>query len=145
MCRSSHRKCSIKKAALKDFAIFKGKHLCWSLFLIKAFRPAILLKRNSNTGVLLRILQNILRTPVLKNICECLLLKLILVFVFIEFLLLEEKLKKLFFCSVTFEEILLFACTLAILVFICKWTFCYLAVCKRLGPYTRGTKNEVFQ
>ena len=30
-----------KKAVLKNFAIFTGKHLCWSLFLIKlqAFRP----------------------------------------------------------------------------------------------------------
>ena len=32
-CRSSHRRCSVKK--LYDFAIFTGKHLCWSLFLIK--------------------------------------------------------------------------------------------------------------
>ena len=33
--RSSHRSCSIKKAVLNNFAIFTGKHLCWSLFLIK--------------------------------------------------------------------------------------------------------------
>ena len=26
-----------KKAVLKDFAIFTGKHLCWSFFLIKLF------------------------------------------------------------------------------------------------------------
>ena len=25
----------MKEAALKDFTIFTGKHLCWSLFLIK--------------------------------------------------------------------------------------------------------------
>ena len=39
--------------SLKNFAIFTGKHLCWGLFLIKlqAFRPAIFLKRDSNTGV----------------------------------------------------------------------------------------------
>ena len=29
------RKCSLKKAFLKDFANFAGKHLCLSLFLIK--------------------------------------------------------------------------------------------------------------
>ena len=51
--RSSHRRCSIYKDISKNFAIFTGKHLCWSLFLIKlqAFRPT------------------------LKNICEQLLLK----------------------------------------------------------------------
>ena len=39
--RRSHWRCSIKKAVLKNFAIFTGKHLCWSLFLVKlqAFRP----------------------------------------------------------------------------------------------------------
>ena len=47
-----------KKAALKNFAIFTGNHLCWSLFLIKlkALRPATLLKRDSNAGVFLLIL-----------------------------------------------------------------------------------------
>ena len=42
-----------KKAVLTNIAIFKGKHLCMSLFLIKlkAFRPATLLKRDSNTGL----------------------------------------------------------------------------------------------
>ena len=45
----------MKEAVLKDFAIFTGKHLCWSLFLIKllAFRGATLLKGDSNTGVFL--------------------------------------------------------------------------------------------
>ena len=32
LCRSSHRKCSIKKAFLKSFAIFIGKSLYWSIF-----------------------------------------------------------------------------------------------------------------
>ena len=50
---SSHRWRSVKKAVLKNFAIFKGKHLCWSLPLIKlqAIRPATLQKRDSNTGL----------------------------------------------------------------------------------------------
>ena len=33
--RSSHRMCSVKIGVLKSFASFTGKHLCWSLFLIK--------------------------------------------------------------------------------------------------------------
>ena len=32
---SSHPRCSIKWAVLKNFAIFTGKQLCWSLFFIK--------------------------------------------------------------------------------------------------------------
>ena len=35
--RSSHRKCSVKKGVLKNFAKFTGKHLCQSLFLIKLY------------------------------------------------------------------------------------------------------------
>ena len=47
-----------KKAVLKNFAVFIGKHFCSSLFLIKlqAFRPATLLKRDSDTDVFLLIL-----------------------------------------------------------------------------------------
>ena len=43
----------------KNFANFTGKHLCWSLFLIKVqdFRAATLLKRDSNTDVFLWNLQ----------------------------------------------------------------------------------------
>ena len=46
-----------KKAVLKSF--FR-KHLCWSLFLTKmqAYRPANLLKRNSNTGLFLAVIRN---------------------------------------------------------------------------------------
>ena len=47
--RSSHRRCSIKKAVLKNFTKFTGKHLRQSLFFNKvaALRPATLLKRKS--------------------------------------------------------------------------------------------------
>ena len=40
-----------KIGVLKNFAIFTGKHLCWSLFLIKypAFRATTLLKEDFNT------------------------------------------------------------------------------------------------
>ena len=60
ICRSSHRRYSVKKGVLKDFANFTGKHLCRSLFLIKlqAFRPANLLKRYFNTGNFLWNLRN---------------------------------------------------------------------------------------
>ena len=58
--RNSHRKCSMKKAVINNFAIFTGKHLCWSFFLIKLqpWRTGTLLKRDSNAGVFLRILHN---------------------------------------------------------------------------------------
>ena len=48
----------IKKAILRGFAIFTGKHPCWSLFFIKlqTFGPATSLKRDSYTPVFL--LQN---------------------------------------------------------------------------------------
>ena len=41
------------KVALKNFSIFTREHLCWSLFLIKlhAWKPASLLRTNSNTSV----------------------------------------------------------------------------------------------
>ena len=46
------------KKAVKNFAIFTGKHLSWSLFLTKlqAFRPDS--KRDSDAGVFLWILRN---------------------------------------------------------------------------------------
>ena len=51
--RSIHQRCSIKKAVLKNFAIFIRKHLRWSLFLIKlqASKHATLLKRDSNIDI----------------------------------------------------------------------------------------------
>ena len=41
--RNNHQRCSIKKKKFKNFALFTGKHLSWSLFLIKlqAFSSAI--------------------------------------------------------------------------------------------------------
>ena len=40
---------------IQDMAIFTGKHLCWFLFSTKlrTFRPATLLKEDSNTSVFL--------------------------------------------------------------------------------------------
>ena len=56
-----------KKAVLKNFTIFTGKHQCWCLF-FKTF-----LKRDYKTGVS-GSLAKYSRLPNLKNICELLLL-----------------------------------------------------------------------
>ena len=48
--RSRHQRCPVKKAILKNFITFRRRHLFRSFFLIKLhdFRPATLLKRDSN-------------------------------------------------------------------------------------------------
>ena len=62
-----------KIVVLKNFAIFTGKHSYWSFFFIKlqVIRPAALLKRDSNTGVFLWILQNFSEQLLLQNISSC--------------------------------------------------------------------------
>ena len=62
--RSSRLQMFFKVGVLKSYAIFAGKHLRWSLFLInlQSFGPATLLKRNSDKGAFLCILQKFLRT-----------------------------------------------------------------------------------
>ena len=57
--RSSHRRCSIKKDIIKDFAKFTGKHLRWSIFFnkVESLKPETLLKRDSNPGAFLWILR----------------------------------------------------------------------------------------
>ena len=72
--RSSHQRCSVKKGFLKNVANFTGMHLCWSLFLItlQIFRPVTLLKRYSNIDSMKFV--KFLKTPLLNNICERLLL-----------------------------------------------------------------------
>ena len=62
--RQSHRRCSVKRGVLKNFANFTGKHLCWRLFLtmLQSFSPATFLKRDSNPGVLLRSLEHFQNT-----------------------------------------------------------------------------------
>ena len=42
--RSSHRRCSIQKAVLRNFAIFTGKQLWWSFFWLKNYIIIITLK-----------------------------------------------------------------------------------------------------
>ena len=62
--RSSCLQLFFKIGYPKIFAIFTGKHLCWSLFLMKqpTFRAAPVLKEDSSTGVFLRILQKLFKT-----------------------------------------------------------------------------------
>ena len=75
--RSSLRRCSIKKGVLKNFAKFTGKHLCQGLFSNKVggLRPATLLKKRLWHGCFPVNFPIFLRTSILKNICERLLLK----------------------------------------------------------------------
>ena len=66
MSRNSHWRSSIKKAVLKSFAIFIGKNLSWSLFLIKLFQDSFPVN-----------IMKFLRTPTLKNIFARLLLNVV--------------------------------------------------------------------
>ena len=101
--RSSHQRCSVKRAVLKNFAIFTGKHRCRSCFLLKVKACNFIRKRlrhrcfsvnivkflrtstskKTREQLLLKILQHwcfpmkfaeFIRKPVSKNICERLLL-----------------------------------------------------------------------
>ena len=54
------------KAVLKNFAIFTGKYLCWSLFLVKNFKTN-LLKRNSNTSAFFVNIAELFRSPVWRT------------------------------------------------------------------------------
>ena len=78
-CRSSHQRCYIEKAVLKNFAIFTGKHLRWSLLLIvlqtQAWRPAIVSKETPTKRFSVNVVK-ILRTTKysFKKICKQLLL-----------------------------------------------------------------------
>ena len=75
MVTSSHRGCSIKKAVLKNVAMFTGKHLCWNLFLINNNnRSETLLKTRLQHRSFPVNFAKFLRSPILKNIYERLLL-----------------------------------------------------------------------
>ena len=69
---------------LKNFVIFTGKHLCWSLFLIKLQAYKFIEKRLQNWCFPLHV-RKFLRTSILKNISEGLLLIILLVQQFICF------------------------------------------------------------
>ena len=48
--QSSYPRCTVETGVLKHFTNFTGKHLCWSLFLVKlqGWGSSTLLKSNSN-------------------------------------------------------------------------------------------------
>ena len=76
--RSRHWRCSVKQGVLKNFAYFTGKNLCWSLFLINLqfWGVQFYLKRLLHRCFPVKF-ANFLRTIILKNICECLLIDFI--------------------------------------------------------------------
>ena len=69
MDKSSQQRCPIKKVVLKNFATFVGKHLCWSLFLIKLQACNFIKKRLQHRDFPVNIAK-FLRTPFLQNICQ---------------------------------------------------------------------------
>ena len=66
LIRCSHRRCSVEKGALKNFAVVTGKHLCWSAFLID-FRPAPL---SSNINEVIRAILNFFNFFFTKRYCK---------------------------------------------------------------------------
>ena len=74
-CRSSHRRCSIRKGALRNFAKFKGKHLYQSLFL-RGLGSATLLKKRLWHRCFPVNFAKFLRTQFLQNTSGRLLLEL---------------------------------------------------------------------
>ena len=69
---------------LKNFVIFTGKHLCWSILLIKLQACKFVEKRLKHWCFPLHV-RKFLRTPILKNISERLLLIILLFQQFIFF------------------------------------------------------------
>ena len=64
-----------KSGVPRNFAIFTRKHLCWSLFLIKFSRSGLqLYLKKAPIQVFPVSISKFVRTPILKNICERLLL-----------------------------------------------------------------------
>ena len=70
------QRCSIKKAALKNLTIFKGKYLCWSLLFNKVagHQTCNFIKKKLQQRCFPVNITKFLRGPILKNICERLLL-----------------------------------------------------------------------
>ena len=56
--RSRNGRSSCSHISIKNFTTFTGKHLCWSLFLIKlqVLKPVSLLKGDCNTGLSIPII-----------------------------------------------------------------------------------------
>ena len=123
--RSSHQRCSLKKPVLKNFEMFTGKHLRWSLFLIKSQAKAcnLIKKRVQRRGFPVNIVKS-LRTPILKNICERLLLNEETLKNFDDYMVTAEVIEKcyLFYlqCVVNYS-----------IIFCCVWQISQLLHCGR--------------
>ena len=67
----------MKKSVLKDFVIFTGKQLCWSLFFNKnvVLQACNFIKKKLQHRCFLENTAKFLRAAILKNICERLLLR----------------------------------------------------------------------
>ena len=65
--RSSHRRCSVRKGVLRNFAKFTGKYMCQSLFFHKVAWPATLLKKRLLHRCFPANFAKFLRTPFLQN------------------------------------------------------------------------------
>ena len=91
--RSRHQRCSIEQAILKNFAIFTGKHLWWTLFFnrVAGLKTCSCIKRASNKGVFLCILKKFFKKLFSRkaaNNCFCSSCFLLLIFFLEGFLLL---------------------------------------------------------
>ena len=75
--KSSQRGCSVKKVVLNNFANFTGKHLRWSLYLITLQKTCNFIKKIIQHRCFPGKFAKFLRTPILKNIGERLLLPLL--------------------------------------------------------------------
>ena len=75
--RSSHRRCSVEKGVLRNFAKFTGKHLCQRLFFNKVagLRPATLLKKKLWHWCFSVNFAKFVRAPFLQNTSRRLVLK----------------------------------------------------------------------
>ena len=78
--RSGHRRCSMKKVALKNFTKFPGKQLCQNLFFnkVRSLRPVTLWKKSLWHSCFPVNFTKFLRTSILKNIYERLFLNIAL-------------------------------------------------------------------
>ena len=64
--RSSHRRCSVRKDVLRNFAKFTGKHLCQGLFM-SGPKACIFIKKRLWHRCFPANFTNFLRTPFLQN------------------------------------------------------------------------------
>ena len=73
--RSSHRRCSVKRGVLKNFEKFTGNTCLGVSFLtiLQSFNPATFLKETPTQMFSCEVWE-VFRTPILKNLCERLLL-----------------------------------------------------------------------